>query len=138
MKVRVEIQSWLEGMELLSSSMWIRRASVVGFIAAALNVAAPIASLGGENFIPMGWVVFCFIDALLLIIFSVGAWRRNRFACASLLIYYTVVKLSMVLLGFGNSNPGAIIFSVICVLVFLMGCRGSISFYKLTHPQYPE
>tara|TARA_A100001037_G_scaffold306425_1_gene351402 strand:+ start:33833 stop:34243 length:411 start_codon:yes stop_codon:yes gene_type:complete len=132
------IRKWLESMDVVASVKWIRRASVVGFIAAAFNIGAPIASLGGENFIPIGWLVFCFIDTLLLIVFSVGAWKRSRKACTSLFMYYTAVKLGMVLLGFGNPNPGAIILSVVCVYVFLMGWRGSVSFYKLTHPEYPN
>ena len=136
--MKQSIKTWLESMEIVSSVKWLRRASVVGFIAALLNVAAPIASLGGDEFIPTGWLVFCLFDGLILAIFAVGAWKQSRTSCSGLLIYYVFVKSIMIMLGFGNSNPGAIIFSFICAYVFLMGCRGSISFYKLTHPQYPE
>ena len=132
------MKSWLESMEILPAVKWMRRASVVGFIAALLNIAAPIASLGGEDFIPVGWLVFCLIDGMLLTLFSIGAWKQNRLACTGLVLYYVLVKGLMTILGFGNSNPGAILLIFVCAFVFLMGWRGSISFYKLTHPEYPE
>tara|TARA_B110000116_G_scaffold269297_1_gene284971 strand:- start:1039 stop:1491 length:453 start_codon:yes stop_codon:yes gene_type:complete len=137
-------KAWLESQDLITSVKWMRRAGVTGIILAVFNIGAPVASLGGvsesgfgEDFITLPSLIIAFIVFIIILSLSVGILRQNKIAALGLLVTHVLINAVATIMGSVNTHPVAIVMFFVFMYVFLMGTKGTFSFYKLTHPEYP-
>ncbi|MFQ6028507.1 MAG: hypothetical protein ACE5Q6_13535 [Dehalococcoidia bacterium] len=134
------LMRFLIGKDLERARKRMRYAWIAGFVAAGINFAValmtfPVEEAGGVD--PIGGVAFALVmlEAALLAVLAYGVRKQKRAAAVALLLYFILSKIISYSVGIGSLT--ALPLQLIFAYLFFQGMRGALTFYYLTHPEYP-
>lgn len=137
------------GSDLEKSRKQVRNASIAGFawsayifvVAVGFLIALLLSGDGGEGKLSLALFIFVVVEVGLVALLSFGVMRYLRKAAVALFFYFVISRLVLLAIGeIGFGEPQDLVRLLLQVIVgyfFFQGLRGVLTYYYLTHPQYP-
>lgn len=96
----------------------------------ATFVVVILAKMEVEGFLKFNLNLSALIDSFLFLIIALGLWKNSRIASVSGLALYLLERVDM-WFRYGPTNP---IISMLFIMAFINGIRGTFSYHKLLNP----
>ena len=126
---------------------WIRFGWLAGFVWAAISFLGAVGSMlapviaEAPSDLDLGQYIFAVIEVGVIAYLSYGVMQRRPVAAALLFLYFVLSRVVLILVGLIALEQLAdywrLLIQGVFAFFFFQALRGVLTFYHLTHPQYP-